>query len=223
MQHSWKLSKTLFMRGRQCEKAMYLHKYHREQAKEPNLETKRITGKGFRFEEQFRKERFPYGIDLQKEWGKDYAGNINATRLYLEKKEPVCLFEAAIVFNQILILVDVLFLHGDGAIEIYEIKNSSALKPEALWDASLQYYVCKGFLGERLTGFYMVLQGSRGRFKQIEITQQALNKQPFIQEEIDRFLDILDKNQEPAIAMGNQCYKPHACGFLGYCLENKSN
>jgi len=219
----WILSKTSFIRGRQCLKSLYLHKYHRNLKTLPTAEQEKVFKKGKSFERQFRQACFPTGVDLNLQLGDNFAGYFPQTKTMLSGNHSVVLFEAGIVSQGVLVLVDVLKKNEDDTIDIFEVKNNAHLKSSSLWDASLQYFVCKSFFGNWLNSFHVILKGNRHPFKTVNVTEQVEKRQERIRHDIELFTSVLLGTQEPETAMGKHCSLPYECGFKGYCKKKKMN
>lgn len=215
----WTHSKTSFMRGKQCIKSMYLHRYKPELKTKQTAYSEHIANKGFSFEKQYQKLHFPHGIDLKQECGDDLNEILNKTNEILIEKASCTIFEAALMANNVFVLLDILRKNKDGSFDAYELKNSSEMKASFLWDASLQYYVCKAIFGEKLNSFNLVLKGRNNTFKSIEITMQAEKKQAQIIENLAIYTQVLTAEKAPPIAMGKHCNVPYECDFKGFCKK----
>jgi len=213
----WLLSKTSFIKGQQCIKSLYLHRYKRELKADPSELQSHIFKKGKSFEAQVRKALFPKGMDISQQLGTQIALYEVRTQELMSQNERCTLFEAGIISNQVLVLVDVLQKNQDGTISIFEIKNSTHLKSIAIWDASLQYYVCRAVFGDRLNGFNIVLKGKNNTPKVFEISNQLEKRQSQIQANLERFKEVLKEEQEPQMAMGKHCRIPFPCEYRNYC------
>jgi len=217
---SWLHSKTSFIRGVQCVKSMYLHRHNRELKTQATKNQNKISNKGNSFENQFQRTNFPNGRDLKQELGKDLHQYTIATNKLLEEQKECSIFDAGLIANNILILIDVLHKTSDDTIEIYEVKNSSKMKSVFIWDAALQYHVCKEFFGEKLKSFNLVLKGRNNTFKIIEVSKQAEKKQEQIKVYINNFTKILQAPIAPVIDMGKHCNIPYECDFKEYCKNS---
>ena len=71
-----------------------------------------------------------------------YTGEI------LRKYKEVHLFEATLIEDNILIMIDILHQTKDKEIDLYEIKLNTKLTQGILWDLSLRYYVAKKSFGQ---------------------------------------------------------------------------
>jgi len=211
------------MRGRQCLKMLYLFHHKRELILSLPKRQDTVLKKGFGFEKQVQKNLFPKGFNMRSLLGNAYSEYHPHTQKTLDAEKTVTLFEAGIISRQVMVLVDVLRQNEDGTIDIFEVKNNAHLKSSSLWDASLQYFVCKSFFGNWLNGFHVILKGNRHPFKTVNVTEQVEKRQERIRHDIDLFTSVLLRTQEPETAMGKHCSLPYECGFKGYCKKKKMN
>lgn len=214
----WKLSKTAYLKGRQCLKALYLHK-QREFSK-PDRPLNKPEQKGKSFEAHIHKVLFAGGINIADELQNNFKAYPDRTKELLDSHGEITLFEAGIVSSDAFIMVDVMIKNLNGQIEIYEIKNQSKLKSHTLWDAAFQYYVAKKHFGEQLVKFKIILRDRNNDYKILDIEDQITKRLSQVEAEIHQFKKMLRSEEEPQLAMGKQCDLPYACKYKTYCLAN---
>jgi hypothetical protein len=212
---SYLLSKTTFVKGKQCEKTIYLNKFKKEEKDKPSLETLRKFKKGRDFETDF-KATFHGGIDLKDKHQTQIEQYAKSTKDLLMAYNQIVIFEAGLIYDEVLILVDVLRKNEDGSFDVFEVKGSKVINEAIHWDLALQYYVAKAKLGT-IKSFNLVHQDTNGGFKIIDMTAVLETTIAQTQAEITHFKSILEKGIEPNIKMGNQCDKPYTCDFKTYC------
>jgi hypothetical protein len=131
------LSKSLFTRGLQCHKSLYLHKHHPELRDELLAEQEAIFQRGSDVGALAR-ELFPDGVEVP------YEGLSVAEQLAMTAREisggRKTLYEAAFSAEDIFVKADVLRKGPDGW-ELYEVKSTAGVKPQHLPDVAVQYYV----------------------------------------------------------------------------------
>ncbi|MDD2204338.1 MAG: hypothetical protein PHU62_00930 [Bacteroidales bacterium] len=138
---NYQLTKSKYIRGLQCDKALYLNEYKKHEGI-ISAETRKKFDKGREFEASF-KNTFADGIALDKKYGGQMSKYVSFTKKILKQDDEAVLFEAGFVYNEILVLTDVLQKRQDGSVVIYEIKNSTELTDVIRADLSIQYYVCR--------------------------------------------------------------------------------
>jgi hypothetical protein len=217
----WLISKTLFMKGRQCPKMMYLHKYHRNLLSGTNSLQKNKDKRAFSFENTFRKLNFPKGMHMQEESKGNLNENLKLSKELLEKEGGQSLFEAALVYDSVFVLLDIVHKNEKGEFEVYEIKNTTKFKPEFIWDTALQYAVCKSLFGESLKSFKLVYKNKSGEFKLKEmrdLLESRLDEVEIVRKDLIRILAL---SNIPDIQVGKQCDTPYSCRFKEYCKTHK--
>lgn len=219
-QNPWLLSKTSYIKGRQCVKALWLHRFLREVEDLPTLEEEMISAKGRGFESHFRKMFIGNGIDVSIECNQCITDMIEYTTKALNESTECTLYEAAICRDEVVVVVDVLRKEKDGEIYIYEIKSSTYVKSIHLWDSGLQYYVCKQAFGDQLKGFYLAMRSKQRRVQILEVSDQIIKRQQRIEEEVSAFKEIVLREQSPEIPMGKHCNIPYTCKYKTYCQNS---
>jgi hypothetical protein len=217
------LSKTTFLRGLQCEKSLFLHTFHRELALPPDDDQLARMETGLRIGELAR-ELFPHGLLVSTPGGFSVADALQRTRDALVSGAKV-LFEPAFLAEGLFLRADVLVGSGD-AWRLYEVKSSTSVKDEYLFDVGFQVYVMRK-AGLNVEGAWLVhIDSSYVRqgpldlealFAKEDVTERIESLMPSIQSSIDELREVLAAKTEPEIPIGHQCYDPFPCDFIPYC------
>jgi hypothetical protein len=215
------LSKSLFLRGLQCHKSLYLYKTQPDlrdpisQAQEAVFQAGTevgITAQGL----------FPGGKVIPYE-GMSLEDQKKLTQAEIAAGTPV-LYEPAFEFDKVFVKADILRKVGEGW-DLYEVKGSTGIKEVYLNDIALQYYVLKnsGLPIRKACLVYINNQYVRNGpldldqlFLFEEITQKAIEMEGFVRDEIGRLKGILAGNL-PDIDIGEHCSDPYPCNFQGHC------
>jgi len=218
------LSKSLFIRGLQCHKSLYLHKYHPELRDEISEEQEALFQTGFEVG-KYARRLFPGGVEIPYD-ETSYDSQIQKTQDEIRNGTKT-IYEAAFSYDNIFVKVDVLHKDHEGW-KIFEVKSSTEIVPIYLDDAAVQYYVLNG-AGLPVSKVFLahinnqyVRDGEidpRGLFTVNDITDSVKQKQPFIAENIARQKEMLE-NDMPDIDIGEHCEKPHGCDFQGHCWQH---
>jgi len=224
------LSKSLYTKGLQCQKALWLKKYNKAVLTPPDAATKArfmegsIAGDlacdlfpGGR-EILFKGTTFPQKIALTKEWINEGLNDI---------------YEATFEYDDILVMVDVFHRKSDGSFEIYEVKSSTKAEEIFKHDASIQYYVLNG-LGYNISDIYITILNTdyiRGDeldveqlFSHVKVTDEVLALQDDIPATLGKFREALtDRLNEPDIDIGWHCKHPYDCDAIDYCWKQQRN
>jgi hypothetical protein len=219
------LSKSLYVRGIQCEKSLWLKKKKPEVLQAPDDGAQAVFDTGTSVGE-LACELFSGGERIE------YTGDFNAqmakTKELIERGIKV-IHEATFCFDGILVMVDILRICEDELI-INEVKSSTSVKDVYIDDASIQYYVISS-LGYKVSGVNIIhIDSSYVRGEKLELeklfhtedlTEQIIQKQADIPQILSKFEEILSKNIEPDIDIGPHCSSPYTCDAWEYCWHEQ--
>lgn len=216
------ISKSSFLKFEQCEKAFFLNKYRPELRDKLSMEKQLTFSRGHEVG-KLAQFLFPGGVDVSEE-----TSNLKAaealTRQLIEERYPV-IYEATFVYNQTLVMVDIL-VHTEQGYEAYEVKSSLKISPVYIKDACLQYYVLSNVLKESLRFFLVCLNDSyvlngkldvKQLFKKRDVTKTAIGNLSYFETQLDHALKSLNRTEVPEKALGAHCLSPYTCDFYGYC------
>lgn len=221
------LSKSKYIRGLQCEKALYLEVYNPQLAWYSAETLAKFRG-GRDFERSF-KNTFPQGIDISAQLRSQVDKYPQLTARLLQQEGEVVLFEAGFLFNEVLVLADVVHKHADGTITIYEVKNGKAVSDTFRQDVAIQHYVISQALQRmkmetlfapqlQLEHFYVLYNdGSDGFVKEDQLTF-AREQMGNIAAHVERFKEVL-QGVEPVVEPSPHCSQPYECPFKHYCCR----
>ena len=220
------LSKSTFMYGCQCPKRLWLHKYRPEVRDEMDEEQEAVFQRGTDVG-KLAEQMFPGGVDARPETPFAYQQSVADTARYISEGR-VIIYEAAFQYEGLLCAVDLLVKQGNQWYA-YEVKSTSKVKEQHLPDAAFQYYVITK-AGLELADFSIVhLNTSYIRYGDLNIQElftaesvldHLLLMQEFIHEKgVALKTVVANKTEMPEVEVGNHCYCPYNCDFLGYCYE----
>ena len=218
------LSKSLFIRGLQCHKSLYLHKYHPDlkDAVSEEQEEKFWAGSDVG---TYAQKLFPDGIEIF--WDDNsFFNQIEQTKAAIDRGVKI-IYEAAFSYDNIFVKVDIL-RKWRGKWEIYEVKSSTAVKDHHYVDVALQYHVLKGSGLPVSKGFVVHINNQYVRdgdievnklFTKKDITADVVKKQEFVKTEVKKMKQML-KQEEPLIDIGEHCSDPYNCDFWEHCWQH---
>lgn len=218
------LSKSLYTKGIQCLKALWLKKYKPSVLTPPDEQAQAIFETG-NIVGDLACQLFPDGKEVP--YTTNYDEMISTTREFLDEGVSN-IYEATFNFDRILIMVDILKVEDDG-VSIYEVKSSTEVKDIYLHDVSIQYYVLQnlGFSIKNASVVHINNEYVRGEsleldklFKIVDVTSEVQSLQsniPSILKEFETYLE--DKVNEPDIDIGKHCNKPYECDAKNYCWK----
>ncbi len=218
------LSKSLFIRGLQCHKSLYLHKFHPELKDEVTEEQESKFQLG-RDVGEYAQEIFPGGVEIPYD-GLSLEEQIDMTRKEMERGTGV-LYEAAFSCDGVFIKVDILRKHR-GAWEIYEVKAATSLKDHYVYDMAVQYHVMIG-LGIPVSKAFLVHLNNgyerhgeidpHGLFTRVDLTETVSGMRDEIKEKVVDMRRMLGQG-EPDVEIGPHCCDPYDCDFMGHCWRH---
>ena len=219
------LSKSLYIRGLQCEKSLWLKKKKPGVLQAPGDGAQAIFDTGTSVGE-LACELFSGGERI--EYTGDFGSQIARTKELIEHGIKV-IYEATFCFDGILVMVDILRICEDGLI-INEVKSLTSVKEVYIDDASIQYYVISS-LGYKVSAVNIIHIDSgyvRGEkleldkfFHTEDVTEQVRQKQADIPQILSKFDEILSKDTEPEIDIGPHCSNPYDCDAWKYCWREQ--
>jgi len=222
-----KLSKSLYTRGLQCVKSLWLKKYKKDVLSAPDSSSEAVFETGNRVGE-LACELYSGGVEVAFT-PHDYDSMIKTTQKLIDDGISD-IYEAAFSFDGIFIAIDILHINEDGSVEIYEVKSSTSVKSVYLDDASVQYYVLHGLGYDVKKTSIVHINNSYVRgdaleveklFSVVAVSDEVLELQHDIPEHLKNFQTFLeDRENEPNIDIGTHCSKPYACDAMEYCWKH---
>jgi len=219
-------SKTGYLKGRQCLKALYLYKKHYS-LRDPLPPERKI--------------RFDTGHEIGVKAHALYPGGtvassnkVNAYKVSLENTRQLIaqgcqiLYEAAFIHERIIVYCDILIKEGEFW-KIAEVKSSNYISETFKEDLALQYYVVAGS-GISLSAAVLITLKAKAAetdfsghlsniFEETDFTEYCKAKSNRIGNEIQEMKWMLAASTAPSINMGDHCDQPYPCDFKGYCSK----
>jgi CRISPR/Cas system-associated exonuclease Cas4 (RecB family) len=221
------ISKSSFIRGIKCPKALYLHFFQQEERDESSESQQNIFNIGHNAGE-LAQQLFPGGIDASRGEPGDVQAALEYTReLIIEGQEVI--YEAAFSDGETLCYIDILVKKGEQWFA-YEVKASTQLKDYHMMDVSFQYYVitCSGL---PLSGISLVHINNqyvrRGEldvwqlFSFENLTVIAEENRSKIKEQLMQLQQMIESGTMPEIKTGSHCHQPFSCDFAGFCHQDE--
>ena len=206
------LSKSKYIRGLQCDRALWLDVYNPRLAKYTREQMQRFD-RGREYEYAFM-DTFPNGIDISAEVKRNVDAYPELTAMYLNKEEEVDLFEAGFLYDDVLVLADVVHKNEDSTLDIYEVKSGTTLSETYKRDAALQHYVISHC--RHINKFCVVYNGDN-RFDTIDLTEELAAQHDEIAHNIAIMKSILQGTNEPDTPTGQHCVTPYECPYQAHC------
>ncbi|MDA8429376.1 MAG: DUF2779 domain-containing protein [Geobacteraceae bacterium] len=218
------LSKSLYIRGRQCHKSLWLHKHSPELKDEVSESQDALFATGFAVGD-LAQELFPGGVEVPYD-GLSHDEQVERTRTLMAERTAT-IYEATFLHDAIFVKADILH-HGPRGWELYEVKASTGVKDYHIYDAALQLHVLRGAGIEPVRVSIIHVNNSYVRSGELDlrqlftiedITVQVKELQPLVPQEIIAQRAMLVGDM-PAIGIGPHCDDPYECDFSGHCWRN---
>ena len=231
------LSKTSFLRGQQCPKALFLYKYYPHLRDPMPPERLAILRRGNDVGVLARK-LFPGGEDASSGIGPRVPGTTSQSRSmeavartqeFMQSGVNV-IYEATFIHNEILVMIDILVRDGSEW-RMYEVKSGLRVSPHNITDAALQFAVARGAGVPVISASLVHLNQyykRRGElnlqqlFTIVDITQEAFGLETGLMQTAEDQKLILGLPQAPEVAIGGRCFLPYECDFRGQCWKTQT-
>ncbi|NER10027.1 protein of unknown function [Muriicola jejuensis] len=222
----YKLSKSTFLRGLQCEKSLFLYKHHYDLKDEISAQQQAIFDQGTEIG-LLAQKLFPVGVDASPSSHYEMQESVQKTKSFLEAGEAR-IYEATFQYNGVLAALDILVKDEDGW-KGYEVKSSTSVKEVNIHDAAIQYFTIVNS-GIDLVDISIVhINNQYVKQGPIDIHQlftiesvfgRVIALQGGIPEKIKRFKQVIEGDMAPNIDIGPHCDDPYSCDFKGYCWNH---
>jgi hypothetical protein len=221
------LSKSTYIKGLQCEKALYMQKKH------PYLRDKLSIEQRAKFQRGtdvgvLAHEYFPNGIDMSPSSPTQFPKKVQETIDNLSNPAVNVMYEAVFQHNDTLIMLDMLVRDGDKWLAV-EVKSSLRLSDTYYNDAALQYYVLHG-CGVPLSDFKLMYLNAdyvkdgpidvKQLFKLESVLEYVVEREDFVKKNVERLKAVVALPHSPVVNIGTQCHNPYPCDFQGHCWKH---
>ncbi len=218
------LSKSLYTRGLQCHKSLYLDRHRPELRTAPPPELEALWRSGYEVGD-FAHMLFPGGVIVPFD-GLSKDEQLAKTREEIDRGTRA-IYEATFSCDDVFVKADII-VRNRGYWDLYEVKSSTGVKEHHWDDVAIQYYVLSG-CGLPLHKAYLVhINNSYVREGDIvpeelfvlqDITGIVKEKQASIPEELAEMRGMLQGNI-PEIDIGPHCSDPYDCDFMDFCWQH---
>jgi len=215
------LSKSRYILGLQCPKALWLTTYQPE-LKDEVCEAQEAIFQSGADVGVLARDLFSSGVEIPYE-GLTPAEQLERTRQALADGVKI-IYEAAFRHNGLFVKVDLL-RKGRKGWELHEVKGSTGLKEVYLNDIAVQYYVVTGAGLQVSTAGLVhinnqyVRQGDievKKLFAKQDLTAEIVARQPEVTKTVAGLQKMLACDM-PAVGIGPHCSDPYGCPFFGHC------
>jgi len=214
-------SKSRYMSGLQCLRLFYIEMTDPDRIPKPDIPTQFTFDLGDEVGAAAR-ERFPGGVLID---AYPLEKSVEDTRKALKDGQKV-IYEAAFEHEGVHVKVDVLRKKEDGTFDIFEVKQTSGMKPKYIPDVAIQKYVVSGS-GVNVNRTYLMhlnkeyVHPDQGElFQMNDCTDPVEEYQEEIPGKLANQKEILKEESVPEMSIGPHCTNPHPCALKDECWEH---
>ena len=218
-----RLSKSQYIRGLQCHKALWLYRNRRDLMPAADANRLAVFATGHEVGE-LAKALFPGGTEIEFDAG-NFDAMIERTAALINSGTDV-IYEATFGNGDLLVMADILVRAGDHW-DFYEVKSSTRVKAYHLNDAAFQWKV----INEQVSvgKAHVVHIDNRYQLeecldpvqllKTVDVTETITQMQLDLERSLSSMQAMLP-GDEPDIAIGMQCNNPFECDFKTRCWQS---
>jgi len=218
------LSKSLYTRGLQCHKSLFLDRHRPELRAAPSPELEALWKSGHEVGD-FAHMLFPGGVVVPFD-GLTKEEQLAKTREEIDRGTKA-IYEATFSHNDVFVKADII-VRNRGYWDLYEVKSSTSVKEHYWDDVAVQYYVLSG-CGLPLHKAYLV-HINNGYVRDGDIVPEELfvlqditgivkEKQVSIPDTLGEMRAML-RGTLPKIGIGPHCEDPYECDFMDFCWQH---
>jgi len=222
------ISKSQFLVGVQCPKALWFYRNRRDLKAETDAAQQALFDQGNEIG-QLAQTYFKGGVEVENEYW-DIDGAINKTEELIKDGKGI-IYEATAkspegIYSKIDIFKKV---KGKKEWDLIEVKGSTGLKDYHIWDMASQrhafvgagYKIRKSILMHVNNGY--VRKGDldiKQLFTLQDCTNEVIERQEKVKDVLPELLKVLNKPKEPSVNIGSHCNKPFSCDYKDHCWSH---
>lgn len=223
------LSKSTFIKGLQCEKALYLYKNHYNLRDEVSAQLQDIFSQGTNVG-VLAQGLFPGGVDASPENYYEMAKSVIKTLQFIKNKETI-IYEATFQYNEVMAALDILVKDQDGW-KAYEVKSSTSVSDVYINDAAIQYYTIVNSDIDLVDISIVHINNQYVKQGEIDIHQlftiesvldRVKEVVSTIPTQVQKFKDLIKQETVPVKDIGPHCSSPYSCDFMRHCWQHIPN
>jgi predicted RecB family nuclease len=222
-----KLSKSRFLSGRQCHLRLWYACFNRDLASAVSPAQQALFDTGHEVGE-LATRLYPAGV-LIREDHLHHEEAVQTTMKAIQDPNIKSIYEAAFLYDDVRIRVDILERLDSGQWNLIEVKSSTSVKDVHLPDVAIQYYVLTGSGLDINRAFLLLINKQyiydgnnldlENFFSSFDVTNQALALQSEIALGIVGQKAMLRAPHAPVIQPSRHCNSPYSCDFWDYCTK----
>jgi len=226
-----RISKSQYLKGIQCRKALWLYRHRRDLAPEISEGQQYIFDTGNEVGKLAQKY-FENGVEIEEEYYKIDQAIASTEKAVSQGKDIIYEATAASedgAFSRIDILNKV---KDTDDWDLIEVKSSTEVKDYHIADIALQRYAFSNAGYNIRKSILMHLDNSYVRSGELrtnklftleDCTELIIDKMIEVKGELRALLTMLNSKKEPRVDIGDHCKDPFECDYIPYCWEHVPN
>ena len=219
------ISKSNYIKSKQCKKAFYLAITHPEEKEKPNKARKALFRRGHNIG-KLAWGLFPGGLDLSPGNPINLYTSAKKTAAAIARGEEI-LYEATFIFRNFVCIADILVKKNDQW-HLFEVKSSARIQEYHKDDISFQYFVIANAGLKLCSASIGCINSNYKRDKDLDLnklfqaedgTREIVRKVKHLEQDSKALLELIQLRRLPTVPIGAHCFKPFACDFLTFCAK----
>jgi hypothetical protein len=221
-----RISKSQFLKGLQCPKALWLYRHRPELKPELSMAQQHLFDMGHEIG-LLAQRYFGRGCEIVAQYYEiDQAAEL--TQNAIARGENVIFEASACSPDGAYSRIDILRQNRESAWDLIEVKGSTGVKDYHLDDMALQRYAFTQSGLDIGRSFLMHINNAYTRNGALDLKQlftcedctgeveRRMRDMPY---ELARLIEILNQASEPEREVGGHCHSPFMCDYIEYCWE----
>jgi hypothetical protein len=228
MKRIHRISKSQYLRGVQCPKALWLHRHRPDLAPEISEAQQYIFDTGHEVGELARRY-FRGGVEIKEKYY-DIDRAIESTNTAVYQDEDVIFEATASSGDGAFSRIDIFKKAGvTNTWDLIEVKSSTDVKDYHIDDIALQRYAFIGAGYNIRRSILMHVNKNYVRSGELNVNKLfslkdcnefVEEKLPEIRPRVKELIKVLNSEHEPVVDIGNHCTDPFDCDFIPYCWKH---
>lgn len=223
-----RISKSQYIKGMQCQKALWFYRNRPELMPEISENQQALFNAGYEVGELAQK-CFNNGIEIIEEYYKISEAIKSTEKAISDGYETI--YEATAcsddgAFSKIDILNKVC---GTDSWDLIEVKMSTSVKDYHINDMALQRYAFTGAGYKIRKSILMHINNQYVRYGGLDVnmlfqledrTEAVTKRMEDVKDNVIRFINMINSDKEPVMEPGDHCYFPFECDYTYHCMSH---
>jgi len=223
-----KLSKSQFVKGVQCSKALFIYRKRKDLHPEVDAGKQAIFDMGHEVGE-LAKQVYSEGVEVTEEYF-DIDGAIESTKTFIADGKEVIYEATAMAPSGLYSKIDILKkVRGEDSWDLIEVKASTRVKDYHIWDMASQRLAFEGAGFKVRKSILMHVNNKYVRcgeidakaiFTEQDCTEAVLERMEECENILPDLVIVLSNDKIPEVEIGPHCSSPFSCDYKGHCWSH---